>query len=501
MAASWYRKSYSQSWIKARKEPRLPPAPETPAPPFGELIRTLRLEDLEDSSRTLENSARVKELQSVTSFSWVDKSAHGPEILIPGRPPLWTPQVTPTQLKEDRGSYYRDKNAARYHKHPIEPAVVASLEANPALLAGLDVFACGSTLGNLLRFVRGEEKVFRMLAYKVQNTIFLVRRENSPTELIPNVRGYGHTFPEANTTWEADVKGSASHQRVIRYTFGGLNLAVRFEADGYIKSRNDPADSEKSSPSSSSSAIPSLDELTTALSTAKVTISTVPSSTNTTTTTNTINASPQLPKITRAGAPVPHTTLFDLKTRSIRTRDTKDHLAEELPRLWVRQIPTFVLAFHTRGLFRREDTEVQDVRAEVAQWEQKHATELAKLAALLSRVRDVLFEEGKEEEEEAAAGWGGAVEICRRVGWRDELEFRKPGGEVAGALSDEVMKWWVRAVSAGQGTQWADEGKDFTFTAHSDFGAGEVESWEAAEDADFTACSADHCGYCGRCSY
>ncbi|KAL2192533.1 hypothetical protein P885DRAFT_47451 [Corynascus similis CBS 632.67] len=493
MASNWYRKSYSQSWVKARKESRLPAAPETPAPPFGKLIRILKLEDLEDLSRTLENSARVKELQSVASFSWVDRSAHCPEILIPGRPPLWTPQVTPTQLKEDRGSYYRDKNAARYHKHPIEPAVVASLEADPALPVGLDVFACGNTLDNLLRFARGEEKVFRMLAYKVQNTIFLVRRENSPTELIPNVRGYGHAFPEANTTWEADVKGSASHQRVIRYTFGGLNLAVRFEADGYIKSRNDRSDSEKPSPSSSSAAVPSLDELATALSTAKVTTSTVPPSTNTTTNTNTINASPQLPKITRAGTPVPHKTLFDLKTRSIRTRDTKDHLAEELPRFWVRQIPTFVLAFHTCGLFPRKDTEVQDVRADVAQWEREHAAELAKLAALLHRVRDMLFEEKKEEEEEeATAGGGGAVEICRRVGWRDELEIRKPGGEVGGALSDEVTKWWVRAVRGNNDVEKRDNGEK---------GEDAVKSKEAAEDADFTACSADHCGYRGRHSY
>lgn len=141
------------------------------------------------------------------------------------------------------------------------------------------------------------------------------------------------------------------------------------------------------------------------------------------------------------------------------------------------------------------------MRADVAQWEREHAAELAKLAALLHRVRDMLFEEKKEEEEEeeATAGGGGAVEICRRVGWRDELEIRKPGGEVGGALSDEVTKWWVRAVrgnndvenrdngekgedavkskvSAGQGTELADEGKGFTFTARSDFGAGEVES-------------------------
>ncbi|KAJ4289259.1 hypothetical protein N0V88_007009 [Collariella sp. IMI 366227] len=145
---------------------------------------------------------------------------------------MWTPQSHPSPLKEDSGSYFRDKNAARYPKHPMEPAVMASLAADPATPAQIDIFACGSTLGNLLRFVRGQDKSCRMLVYKLHNTVFLVRRENSPTELIPGIRGFGHTFPEANTTWEPDVKGSASHQRLIRYSLGGLDLLVRFEADG-----------------------------------------------------------------------------------------------------------------------------------------------------------------------------------------------------------------------------------------------------------------------------
>jgi DNA-directed RNA polymerase subunit H (RpoH/RPB5) len=39
-------------------------------------------------------------------------------------------------------------------------------------------------------------RIFRMIVELVGQTVFLVRRENSPTERIPNVRGYGHTFPE-----------------------------------------------------------------------------------------------------------------------------------------------------------------------------------------------------------------------------------------------------------------------------------------------------------------
>jgi hypothetical protein len=59
----------------------------------------------------------------------------------------------------------------------------------------VEVFDRGSTLGNLLRFVRGQDQTSRMLAYKVRNTTFLVRRERSPTELIPGVRRYATHSP------------------------------------------------------------------------------------------------------------------------------------------------------------------------------------------------------------------------------------------------------------------------------------------------------------------
>jgi len=73
-----------------------------------------------------------------------------------------------------------------------------------------------------------------MLIEVVGDTVFFLRRENSPTELIPGVHGFGHTFPEAYTTWASEVGGSESHQRVLSYTFAALKFLVRFEADGYL---------------------------------------------------------------------------------------------------------------------------------------------------------------------------------------------------------------------------------------------------------------------------
>jgi hypothetical protein len=78
-------------------------------------------------------------------------------------------------------------------------------------LSSLDIVGCGSTLSNLLRFCGGLDKDFRFNVDLVGDTIFLIRKESSLTALISDIRGYGHTFPEAYTIWELEVKGSASH--------------------------------------------------------------------------------------------------------------------------------------------------------------------------------------------------------------------------------------------------------------------------------------------------
>jgi hypothetical protein len=102
-------------------------------------------------------------------------------------------------------------------------------------LSTLDVVGRGSTLGYLLRFCGEIDKDFCFNIDRVGDTVFFIRQESSPTALIPDICGYGHTFPEAHTTWEPEVKGSTSHQRVTQYEFGGLWLLVRSKSDGYLK--------------------------------------------------------------------------------------------------------------------------------------------------------------------------------------------------------------------------------------------------------------------------
>jgi hypothetical protein len=356
-----------------------------------------------------------------------------------GKPPRWTPLAKPIKLAEDRGEYFRDKNAARYPKHPMEPAVLALLATDPKIRTEVDVIGCGSTLGNLLRFVRGADRPFRMLVELVHDTVFLVRRENSPTEVIPGVYGYGHAFPEAYTSWDPDVQGSASHQRLIRYSFGKLDLVVRFEGDGYFAET--PSSLETSHGATVDDLIPGLLEGG--------------------------NISEKLSSgtklnVRRAGEAVSQDLVFDIKTRSVRKKH-ENTLDEELPRMWTAQITKFVLAYHTSGVF--DEIEVKDVRKDVEEWERTHNKELSKLAALM---HNIIAQVRRTP--------GAKLELCHVGSGR--LEFREQGPGAGDALSAETKTLWAKKVGVDQVQ-------------------GDI-VWAA--DDDFTACT-EACGYCGQCSY
>ena len=328
-----------------------------------------------------------------------------------GKPPRWTPLAKATKLPEDSGEYFRDKNAARYPKHPMEPAVLALLATDPTIRTMLDVIACGSTIGGLLRFVRNQDNPFRILVELVGDTIFLLRRENSPDELIPGIYGYGHTFPEAYTCWDPDVKGSVSHQRLVRYSFGKLQLVVRFEGDGYLA---------KTPYSSKISEDATADDLIQGLTVAENISEEVSPETK-------LN-------IQRAGEVVGQDFVFDLKTRSIKKMDL-DHLAEELPRMWVAQIPNFILAYHTSGVF--NNIEVADVHKDVKEWEKTHNKELSKLAALVHKI----IAEVRERP-------NGKLEL--RHDRSGTLEFREQLPDAGDVLSTETKGLWVKDISSNE---------------------------------------------------
>lgn len=374
-------------------------------------------------------------------------------------PARWRPLNVAQRLRQDDGKYFRDRNAARFPKHPLEAAMVTALSMSEDLNIeeGIDIVACGSTLGNLLRFVRGEDKTFRMLVEKAHGTVFLTRRENSPTELIPDVWGYGHTFPKAYTTWDREVKGSASHHRILKYKFGGLVFLVRYEADGFI-APTEALRTEKTAGVAAASAVrpPDLAE--------QLRGSRISSS------------EPSRDKaliVKHAGSVVAEKTIFELKTRSVK-KVADDILGSELPRLWVTQISKFIVGFHKSGVF--DDIRELDTRARVLDWERDNSEVLATLAVLLQVIVEQV---GRRAD--------GKMELCHLEPGKLEIRQQLPGaGDV---LSETVRSAWGARVLA--------RSKNQPGTPEAEF---KVEWTSDDEDADdFTACS-DACGYCGHCS-
>lgn len=362
----------------------------------------------------------------------------------------------------------------------MEPMILAVLAQNSHHTRGSDVVACGSTLGNLLRFVRGEDKQFRILVELVEGAVFFVRRESTPHELIPNVKGYGHSFPEAYTTWELDVKGSVSHQRVLSYRFGGLGFLVRFEGDGYILAEGED---EKDGHTGSSQATEgnvkgAVERLAVALDQSRVTAA-APSAVSELT-------------MSSAGRLVDQERIFDLKTRSIRRKEAatfEDTFADQIPRLWVSQVPKFILAYHDRGKF--EDITVMDAQKEVKAWEREQAHVLARLSALIHHIVDLVKSrpDGKLELRHARAG---------------SLEVREQLVDAGDALPDAVRVLWAKSRCIHDGM--VSEGEQLGYEEVLDYGRddddeGGLLGWDERSEPDFTACSADDCGYCGRCSY
>lgn len=369
----------------------------------------------------------------------------------------------------------------------MEPVVRSIFEARPDFNAQeVDVFGCGSTLGNLLRFSGNvdPEKPFRFLVEMVGETVFFIRRENSPKEVIADIRGYGHSFPDANTTWDADVQSSVTHQRIIRYQLGNLNTIVRFEADGYLPEH---VPVKKTYASTENHEVEE-DSLVSALAGSTISADTPKNSDSL--------------KVTRGQGSVSQSAVFDLKTRSIKKKHHDTTVSEQIPRLWIRQISFFILAYHDNGLFRSEEVTVRDIRPDIARWESGKEEEVRKLIGLIKKIVNVV-----------KATPGRKLEVRYRNGVG--LELREQVEGVASVLPNDLAAQWtgqgVRAEPIGVALQNCSVDKAVGLEQDSiekgvlfeekviDALDDDEYDWDKKED--YTACSMESCNYCGQCSY
>lgn len=264
----------------------------------------------------------------------------------------------------------------------------------------LDIVGCGSTIGNLIRCAGGQPKPFRFDANVVGDTVLFVRRENSPTEIIAGLTGWGQTFPQAYTTYDTEVRNSCSHQRVIQYDFGGVEILIRTETDGYIR----PA-----SPSNTLSA--------TGSTTLEETLDGITISTQ-------VPAQGGTLEIRMAGNVISQDQIFDIKTRATYNSYSMEEI---LPRLWANQTHNFVIAYHDKGLF--DHPEVTSITKDVLRWESANSSMLARFHALVKRIMDVVKDSDHSHFE---VSWDGTGPLC----------ITEQVGEGRNALPPDLSRLW-----------------------------------------------------------
>ncbi|KAI1106986.1 hypothetical protein F4804DRAFT_256634 [Jackrogersella minutella] len=411
--------------------------------PLGRLVTEINLSDASSSSSQVDE-LKISDCRYMASYSLVDSSS---KIIVPGQPAAWKPPQLPSRLPEDSGVYLRDQNGAHFPKHPMQPSVESIAALNKGFVpSNVDIMGCASSLGDILRFAQSIESTFRFDVEMVGNTLFLVR--NSRDQVIPDVHGFGHTFLDTFTSHEAEMRGTQSHQRIVSYSFGGLKCLVRFECDGYYtdKAGNISTATSDAGPLNLPE-IPDSDSIS----------------------------------ITAAGAVASQQSILEIKTRSMRKPINMD---EHLPRLWLRQIPNFIVAYHhMSGNFR--EMQEMSVEEDLCKWEAKHESGLRKFASVLHQVITAVKRVGHLK-----------LELCRTG--LGPLELREQFGEPREALPNSWKDMWAN----DRFIVYDDDDVDDSYPSLLP-DEGESSESDDSEDSvvlDYTACD-PACGYCGKCDY
>ncbi|KAI1495867.1 hypothetical protein F5X99DRAFT_402235 [Biscogniauxia marginata] len=421
-----------------------------PEMPFGRLIAEFNLKDATSSDMPAAD-IRITNCRYAASYSIIGDKP--PTIVVPAQPAVWSPPELPAELPGDQGDFLRDQNGASFPTSPMQPSVQAIFNLDRAFdPSGIDIMGCASSLGEIIRFSRSVASTFRFDAEMVGDTLFLIR--NHKDELIPEVRGYGHSFLNTFTSHEAELKATKSHQRIVSYDLGGLKCLVRFECDGYIASQDDGL-VVKESMSKKVSNPPGSDSI----------------------------------MVQEAGKVVPQKSILEIKTMS-QSRGQIEQ-SEHLPRLWIRQIPNFITAYHLRGIF--NEVKQLPVQQDFLKWEDDNQPKLRRFVATL---RQLITEVKRASHLK--------LEVCRTG--TGPLQLRERSGEIREVLPPYWREKWM-SQSERPLSQTDDQGLSSDDDDDQGYprivpSKGSYDESDGSDDDfsfDYTACDPS-CGYCGRCA-
>lgn len=257
----------------------------------------------------------------------------------------------------------------------------------------------------------------------VNKTVLLTRWEKETSQLIAENQfgGYGHSFERDFTKHTKGLEGSSAHKRLSRYSFGGLNIMVRFSADAFLSSKTITSPTAATIPQNDRHS-PQAQGCTknTGGNGTKVELGTnggrpTPMKVQSTlldtddlaallSTTLTLEKSPK--PIPQPAPKVPNTPELQHKIQvitggmlmpqhrvvEIKTRAEKRgiDLTDQIPQLWFSDTSNLYIGYHQNGSITNVDTGVMDAKA-LAVWEaqEENQADLAKLKVLLHKIVNV----------------------------------------------------------------------------------------------------------------
>lgn len=394
--------------------------------------------------------------------------------MLSGLAARWTPPPLPAWLNPDTGIYYIDQNAYRWPTSPLEPALRALFTLHPTFdLNPIDLITDRNNLRKLFRFACGNPQFmhdFKFYIEVINKTVLVTRWEKRTASFVAEgeFRGFGHSFEKEFTKYTKGLEGSTGHHRMAKYSFGGLNMMVRFSVDAFLGSKDMPGGEgneatgidqgpvEKEVKETCDSPLrtgpPGAGDLKRGAASA-----TAPAGTNTRDSgTHATKPSPKAPvtdcsdladifnkslnigtnkepenpphqlEIIPGGTLMPQERVLEIKTRAAnRMLD----LTDQIPQLWFSNGLSLYVGYHQRGSFVRVDTDVMSPKA-LKRWEDENQENLRKMAALLKSIIQI-----------ARSAEGGRAQIAC-VGGKLQVHAIQDGEEAFGTLPIELRQRW-----------------------------------------------------------
>ncbi|KAF2667038.1 hypothetical protein BT63DRAFT_427456 [Microthyrium microscopicum] len=342
------------------------------SPNLEVIISRADLKSLQDVEKP--SLARISDVTHLSSYNWLE--ARVPTIAVPGSPALWCPPAGPRKVRKDHGLIYISQNAARHPDCPIEPLFRALYITHPSFdISEVDVISDRNNIRKLLGFINpGSSKYkpdsFSISVEVIKKTAIFSREETATTEFLGprDFRGFGHEFEKLYTVKK--LRQSSGHHRILSYKFGGLDIIIRHETDGFVQLPSDPPPAAKK-----------IEDISNLL--GSLTLSTESKAAKVGKTSKSINPHSKL-IVTEDGNVVPREFTLEIKTKVFHK---PLEIPEIAPQLWVSQTPMLVRAYHKDGLFR--DPVAEDVSDKIAKWEQDNEEHLAQLAGLIKKIIEV----------------------------------------------------------------------------------------------------------------